>query len=691
MTKRIAATSLAFLCFWTISSAHIPQGELETEQSKIDQSLPDSARIDAHIEQGNKFLSSDVSKAQFHFDEAITLAKKTEHTVRLGRAYYLRGLVEFQQNEFETALSYYEQAAEQFTLANYHKGLGTTYIGMGRMNHHLGRIDLSLDLLKQAAEAYHKAGDLEGEHRAYSGLSNIYRDKGNLANALLYGLKYCDWNVKTGNEVAEAMALNNLGLIYMDMSIYEKAIAHLDSALRLSEKLEDEDGIALASMSIGTAYLKTEQAEKAVSYLKRSVELYDRLNQSYYLGTVLVNLGTAYQMLDDQARAIPLIKRGKNILLKLGDDVGVGAAYLGLALSYATSPEYEERTNQWIDSAKALAAETGSTALQEIVFRNLVDISVLRGDHEKALDYQLALQQLKDSLFSEEKTRAFAEIETIHKTKEQEQALRELEASQTIDKLQLANRERSMMWLFLALFILGIILAFVFYQYRQKRQALEQLDEQHQRILEQKQTIELLYKELNHRVRNNLQVVTDMFEIQVLETSNEDVERILQIALKRLEAIALIHSNLTLKSVNQIDLKRYTDDLAYNVIMAFGLNKSKVEYSSHIDIETMDVDTAVSFGLLLNELISNSCEHALRNASKPALSICIEPLPENRVKLKISDSGTGLPSDFDMDNSARQGLKLVVRLLDQLNGNLSWENDNGLHITIEVDRGKLLP
>jgi PAS domain S-box-containing protein len=189
---------------------------------------------------------------------------------------------------------------------------------------------------------------------------------------------------------------------------------------------------------------------------------------------------------------------------------------------------------------------------------------------------------------------------------------------------------------------------------------------------------EVLLKEVYHRVKNNLQVVSSLINLQSRTVKNEEALKLLKQSADRIKAMALIHEKLYQSNdLVKIDFNSYIGNLADSLLYSFGIPLGQVKISLDINDIFLDIDRAIPCGLIVNELISNALKHAFPKGQRGNLDIRFNH-DENEYKLMISDNGIGLPDGLNIKTSQSLGLQLVSGLVvNQLKGSISVQQNNG--------------
>jgi PAS domain S-box-containing protein len=214
--------------------------------------------------------------------------------------------------------------------------------------------------------------------------------------------------------------------------------------------------------------------------------------------------------------------------------------------------------------------------------------------------------------------------------------------------------------------------------------ALESASKQIKASLEEK---EILLKEIHHRVKNNLQVVSSLLNLQSRYIKDEEAIKVFEESQKRVEVMALIHEKLYLsKDLTSINFSEYTKGLIIDLFESYGVNYRDIKLNIDINNTSLGIDAAIPCALIINELISNSLKYAFpkrtdsgESQNEISVKFCNE---QDKYTLIISDNGVGLPEGFDLQNSKSLGLRLVYILTKQLNGNLEINNNNGTEFKI---------
>ncbi len=194
----------------------------------------------------------------------------------------------------------------------------------------------------------------------------------------------------------------------------------------------------------------------------------------------------------------------------------------------------------------------------------------------------------------------------------------------------------------------------------------------------------MLLKEVHHRVKNNLQIVSSLLNMQAAECGNSELAAILQESRRRVRTMALIHQRLYLsEDLTRIDISSYLRELTSQIARSSappGISLSVEAEPVHLDIEK-----AIPCGLIANELISNAIQHAFPQEARGEVRIALKEAHKGRLRLSVSDDGAGLSSCQPQNGSGSLGLRLVSALVEQLRGEISARVEGGTHFQVDFD------
>lgn len=235
--------------------------------------------------------------------------------------------------------------------------------------------------------------------------------------------------------------------------------------------------------------------------------------------------------------------------------------------------------------------------------------------------------------------------------------------------------------------IFGSIVTFYFVLRNRKikrdREKLELKVEE--RTLQLKQSLEqreVLLKEIHHRVKNNLQVISSLFDLQAARITDDYALKILQEGQGRVRSIALLHHQLyQQEDFTGVKLNKFVNDLYRQVFEVFKKPDKPITFVCDLPDTIIFLDVAIALGLILNELFSNAFKFALYQVEQPTLKVSISQLKDDYI-LTVSDNGPGMPEGFDYKKSRSLGIHIIRQLSRQIQGKMEYSYKNGSHFNI---------
>jgi two-component sensor histidine kinase len=194
---------------------------------------------------------------------------------------------------------------------------------------------------------------------------------------------------------------------------------------------------------------------------------------------------------------------------------------------------------------------------------------------------------------------------------------------------------------------------------------------------------EMLLKEIHHRVKNNLQVISSLLYLQARQVEDEEMFKMFQESQHRVRSMALVHERLyQTGDLASVDLTDYLQRLASYLLRSYRGTSHPISLNVNAEPIALSIDVAVPCGLIVNELVSNSLKHAFPDGQEGEITIELGMDPEGRCRLVVGDNGLGLPEDLDFRNTDSLGLRLVNTLVDQLEGTIELDRRKGTRFTI---------
>jgi len=189
---------------------------------------------------------------------------------------------------------------------------------------------------------------------------------------------------------------------------------------------------------------------------------------------------------------------------------------------------------------------------------------------------------------------------------------------------------------------------------------------------------EVLLREIHHRVKNNLQVVSGLLELQSRHVTDPGSRLIYKESQSRIIAMSLIHEELyQTDDLARVHFFHYIRTLCDNLMLSYGVGKEQIEVIIDAQETNMVVDTAIPCGLIVNELVTNALKHAFPKGRKGTIHLKFRSLPGEKYELIVSDDGVGVPKNLNIENLSSLGMQIVSILIQQMGGSIELKREKG--------------
>ncbi|MEP4532243.1 MAG: histidine kinase dimerization/phosphoacceptor domain -containing protein [Cyclobacteriaceae bacterium] len=501
-------------------------------------------------------------------------------------------------------------------------------------------------------------------------LGTCWYNKSRYDSSIYYYFKALD--IANEHNIPHHSVLENVGLIYERQS--NDSLAEVFYLSALDGFISEKDSVGMASIYINLAILSMHQGEidESINFAGKSIAISEGLGDQFELAVAHLNLGVTYQTYDNEASLIEF-KKSAQLFEKVGDLNGVAYSYLNLGVSQAYLGD-QRKANFWFEKAQALAEQENFDETKLETLKHWSRADSLFGDYESAYRRYYEYANLERELAVREKVEEInlAQSQFDFALKEKENDL--LQAENQVQKGKIIQKNTL---LISSAMVLVILFVFAAYWYRQ-------VQEKHRKnalLTEQNEKIETLMRELHHRVKNNLQVISSLLGLQSSRLDDPTAKKAVLEGKSRVRAMSLIHQRLYQKEgITEMNFQSYVSDLVADLKESY-MPEGDVNIDLSVPDLSLDIEKILPLGLILNELISNSFKYAFEDIQQPLIKV--EMLKEgDNFALNISDNGKGIQTDIKLDQAKSFGLKLVNLLVKQLNGSLTMENSHGLSYKI---------
>lgn len=511
---------------------------------------------------------------------------------------------------------------------------------------------------------HQKNTDFELQFKALLGYS--YKTKGDYKLAVstfIEALKQAD---RMKNSTRAAFLANNLGTVYLEMGKYKEAERYFKQAVENGKLRNDQ--LQLARTYVNYGYLKDElkQYDSSLYYYNLALPTFIKQKDKIRLADLYLNIGRSELSLKQNSKSLENFKKSLFSYQVSNDIDGQCRAHLNIAEVYVLSEKQDKALAENL-KALELAKKIGSDYLIDYCYQVISENYEALGQPEKALSYFKLHVALNDSINTVEKDTEIHRLEEQYQSEKKDKKI--LEDQQVIQK-----QENKFLVLEIIVIAVIIILGIIFILFRKLKSKNTQLFQ----LIKDK---EFLIGEVHHRVKNNLQLLSSLLELQIRSQEDDKVIHLLTDSQNRVLTIANIHTKLyTQSNVETVEANKYITDLCHELSKVYTTKPLKIDLS--IDKTELPVDQTVLIGLILNELITNSLKHAFTKVESPEICIELNNVYGTTI-LRYSDNGTVNEFDFEKLSKKSLGLKVIRSLSKQLKGELEVKVDKGLIYTLK--------
>jgi two-component sensor histidine kinase/Flp pilus assembly protein TadD len=471
----------------------------------------------------------------------------------------------------------------------------------------------------------------------------------------------------------QAAVYNLLAVNYSSQKEYSFAVNYLEKAYLIYRNSNTRMHEAITLVNLGEVYRLSGNLDKAEDAFNRTIELNKFLDEDSILAYSLGNLGMIYAAKNDFDYAIQNLTEAIKILTVLNDDYSVSIYLSELALIYKKENKYDLAESKLLEAFE-MSENAGLKEQSKDFSAMLVALYEEKNNFQKALAYQKVYQTYQDSLVNKSNIKKIEQIKASYEIDK-----REVE----IEKINVISANRKSLAISSSIgLIIFAALAFLLYKFSNKvKLSNRKLLSQKAEITQKEKEKSLLLNELNHRVKNNLQIVSSLLNLQSNTVTDVAAKEFINSGKNRVEALSLVHRKLYQEGIEtKVEVKPYVEELVLNLLHVYNTNL-KPEFN--IVPISIGVDKAIPLALIINELVTNTLKHAFTSIANPKLDILIKQ-QQNYLCLEVFDNGRG----FSKEESTKVdslGLKLISSLVNQLDGTYKTFFESGTRWVINLN------
>jgi two-component system, sensor histidine kinase PdtaS len=561
-----------------------------------------------------------------------------------------------------------------------------------------GRLYMAADSAEEAMAGYRmliqladSARDGESIGAAFNNMAMIFSNWSIYDSALYYHRKATRMFERLKDTLRIVQSKINTGIVYNELGFYETAFSVTIDAANKLDNMNPSSELASAYITLGNTLKDLQQPKESLDYHQRAIEVLAKIKDSAGIAGSFNNIGNVYKTTGKYDTALKYYLQSLELLKKHGPDYMVVTLLDNIAYCYMSWKQYdlaeqyglqalalrniETDKDGWLTTAnrltelhlarnelakaKAFALQVKPVAADPLYRRQelqnallLKDIYAALGNHAEAIAYSNRAMALKDSLFNSDMSEAISKMNIRFQTEQQQKKL-EVAQKNTIIQNQQINNQRYTIFFLGSTVILLLVISYLLYSSNKQRQ-------------KSRERAELLMAELNHRVKNNIQMISAMLNLQTQTAENDREAEIIESARRRIHSIGIVHNLLYQKTYDgNINISVLVERIVQHLTRALEGNGAEVRTELFLENIQLEADQAISVGLIVNEWLTNIYKYGKSDIGplRVKLSLAME---NKKCALYIIDSGR----EWDMHESRNMkkglGLLLTDMLIQQL-------------------------
>ncbi|UTW67764.1 tetratricopeptide repeat protein [bacterium SCSIO 12643] len=670
---------------------------VDSLKAELQQTTNDSIKYDICVDLGIHYEYIDFSIAKQYYDQSKEIALANKWYKKVGDSYFNKSFYYHYSLQSDTAFQMLDEALKWYIKADHQIGVLSYYFTVGTYQMNLEEFDSATVYLEKAV-AYGDTAALNDSiylDKSYNNLGLLYQYRGFLDLAIENFIVAAKLREERNSPDIFSTYIN-LGLSYSSTNQKEESILYYKKALKITHERKDLSSESLCLNNIGEVYSTDSNStyvDSAFYYYDQAYTIFETLGDSNSMARSHNSKAAIYQRQHKYDRAIQEYEKAldmipSNGLKRLQISVINNYTTLRLELPNNTKKDYREII-QLAEKSYRLSKETGLIQNRSIAAMILFQAYSENKQFEKAYPFGAEHIELSDSLKNQARTDALVEQQTKFETEKKELEIDLLNKENELISSQIKqnNIVNSKQQLIIYLLVGGVITIAIFLSitlrfYRTQQKSNEELEKSNKTILKQKEEKDVLLKEIHHRVKNNLQIIWSLLDLQSNSIKDAYVKEAINDGKNRVNSMATIHQMLYQNDdAGNISFEEYIRKLTQQIL-------STHSHAKNIDLDIQipkdlkfDIDTSIPLGLIVTELFTNSLKYGT-DSKNGRISITLKHQNNDHYTLLIKDNGSGLPEGFEIKKSKSLGLRLVKNLCKQIKGEFLIQNDHGAEFMI---------
>lgn len=577
------------------------------------------------------------------------------------------------------AMNYVVEALNIAKSIEYKKGIADSKFQIGRIQSENKQTNKSIKTTYEAIELYRQLGDSLKIADCYNNIGVIYATTGNYVWAVSELFKAITIYEKLDEPLIVINGYANIGTINKILGNQDLAKHYYEKSLDMAKgELEFLPDFAGIYLNLGRLNFDLKDFEQSNLCYDKALRCLLKKPDEYLKATIYNSIAENAIAKNNFTKAFKYLYSAKNTFQSIGSDNGLVEVLVNLAECYLKTNQLDQAENYILRSI-VIAEEFEMVATRIKAYKSMIDICERRGKYETAYKFQKLYKELSDRQYDLNNQNKMIQMQMqydfdkVDASKKEKRLLNEISLRENTAKTVLVKYVSSIILLLLLIFSL-FILKHLHQNIKQKdtiQQYNDMLNEQNKEIQTSLVQKNILLKEIHHRVKNNLQIISSLLTIESNETKDYEVVDLIEEGLSKIQAMSSIHETLFLfEHLDEINLNDYFGKLLDNLKNIHSFKSDQFIYEIDTQNIFLNINTTIPLGLIINELVTNSIKHAPIDHQGLTVQIILRKVDDISFELVYSDNISLISSQQDLLNSKSFGIKLVKILCDQINGKI---------------------
>jgi two-component sensor histidine kinase len=557
----------------------------------------------------------------------------------LSQIQYYKGRAQRAKGNYQNALKKFRESLMFANKSGDNINIAKACYQIGILNLFIGNMGVSIEHLLKAKNIYDQYGSLTDQADMLNALASYYSENKKLEKAIDAYRDALNRYKQEGDTLGQANVHANLGMLLIDEEKFEEAEYHILMQGKLDTLLKTEWGLGFHYDFMGYLYEKQKLFEKALSWYKKSLATRKNQNSHYNICESNISLG--------------------KLLIKMGD--------------CQSAIKYLEEIFKYKEEHQSLSQEQSAHLYLSKCYEKT-------GHLKLSLSHYKSYKTISDSIYQKDKLKEIAEMEVLLEQSELDKKIVLLNKDNEIKAFELSKQHMIILSSLFGLLAFTIFSIWIYKLYLKIK--LRNI-----KISSALNDKDILLREIHHRVKNNLQVISSLLSLQSRQIKDTNIKQAIDEGRNRVRSMALIHQNLYQReSLTGINVNTYLQKLIEELFETYNISQETIKLELDITYLELDVDTMIPMGLIINELVSNSLKHAFSENKSGLIRISLAEI-NNNLLLSVSDNGKGINPE-EMYKSKTFGNRLLRAFGQKLKAELIIKSDKGTQISLAIKKYK---